>query len=236
MSLKTITCAILIVASVFYSAAGEGRGSKKAKRIKVNLANEETSGFNFVEEFNLYRETVYSNTVIEYTTAAGWLFGLQLLNVPVVGGGAQNYEYDGYFTLTKTLRINRFWALAAGTQIGTVLENVAPKQLHNFTFLNNVINQTDWLEYYVGPFYVNDALATIHQPVGVMAGFEIKILPKLLHLQGDYFSGNSNISGGIVNVVYYPLPSLQAYCGVNVPGPHSENEFSGNIGIIYNLR
>jgi hypothetical protein len=227
---------LLLLAYADCAMSGEESHAKKPKRIKVNPADDETSGFNFTEEFNLYRNAVYSNTVIDYATRSAWVFGLQLLNVPAYGSGAQNYEYDGYFTLSKTFKFNQSWALAVGTQVGTVLANVAPKQLHNFTFANGLFTQNDWLNYSIGPFYVNDALATIHQPVGVMAGFEVRIVPRLLHLQGDYFSGNSNISGGIVNAVFYPLPNLQTYCGVNVPGPHSGNEFSGNLGIIYNLK
>jgi hypothetical protein len=228
--------ALLLLALATHAAAGEDAHTKKPKRIKVNPADDDTSGLNFTEEFNLYRGTVYSNTVIEYATRTAWVFGLQILNVPAYGGGAQNYEYDGYFTLSKAFKLNEFWALAVGTQVGTVLANVAPKQLHNFTFANSLFTQNNWLNYYIGPFYVNDALATIHQPVGVMAGFEIRVVPKLVHLQADYFSGNSNISGAIVNLVFYALPNLQTYFGVNVPGPHSGNEFSGNLGIIYNLK
>ena len=119
---------LLLMAFVTHAALGEESHTKKPKRIKVNPADDETVGLNFTEEFNLYRGTVYSNTVIEYATRSAWVFGLQIL------------------------------------------------------------------------------------------------------------SGNSNISGGIVNLVFYPLPNLQTYCGVNVPGPHSGNEFSGNLGIIYNLK
>ena len=232
----SLALALIMTALVDNAAASEGSHAKKPKRIKINPADEETTGFNFTEEFNLYRGTVYSNTVIEYVTKTGWTFGLQLLNVPAVGSGAQNYEYDGYFTLSKVFKINDFWAFAVGTQIGTVLANVKPKQLHNFTFVDNLFTPADWVNFHIGTFYVNDALATIHQPVGVMTGFEIRFIPKLLHLQGDYFTGNSNISGAIVNLVYYPLENLQTYCGVSVPGPHSGNEFAGNIGFIYNLK
>ncbi len=236
MSLTKACLFWLLIIFATNVAEAEGSHAKAPKRIKINLADEETVGFNFTEEFNFYRNTDYSNTVIEYVTQSGWTLGLQLLNVPVSGSGAQNYEYDGYLTLNKTFRINSLWALAIGTQMGTVLANVTPKQLHNFTFIDNLFILSDIFNVHIGPFYVNDALATIHQPVGVMTGFEIRILPKLLHLQGDYFSGNSNISGGIVNLVYFPWPNLQTYCGVSVPGPNSGNEFAGNIGIIYNLK
>lgn len=227
---------LLLISFATHAVGSEGSHAKAPKRFKINPADAETIGFYFTEEFNLYRGTDYSNTVIEYVTQSGWTFGLQLLNVPISGGGAQNYEYDGYVTLTKTFKMNSVWALAVGTQIGTVLANVTPKQLHNFTFVDNLLIINDILNVHVGPFFVNDALATIHQPIGVMTGFEIRIFPKLLHIQGDYFSGNTNISGAIVNIVYYPLANLQTYCGVSVPGPDSGNEFAGNVGIIFNLK
>lgn len=228
--------ALLLIAFTTSVTSKEKAHVKAPKRIKVNPADEESGGISFTEEFNFYNGTAYSNTLIDYATRNGWALGLQLLNVPVYGGGAQNFEYDGYFTLSKTFKLNNFWSVAIGTQNGTVLENVRRNQLHNFTFVDNQFIQNPWLNYHAGPFYVNDALATIHQPYGVMAGFEIRFIPKMIHLQGDYFSGNSNISGGIVNLVYYPLKNLQTYVGVNVPGPSSGNEFAGNVGFIFNVR
>jgi hypothetical protein len=228
--------AFALMALTAFATAEEKAHVRAPKRIKVNTADEEGPGYAFTEEFNLYRGTTYSNTVIEYSTRNGWLFGLQLLNVPVYGGGAQNFEYDGYFTVSKSFKLNDYWSLAIGTQNGTVLANVTPNHLHNFTYIDSQYTQNQWLNYHLAPFYVNDALATIHQPYGVMAGFEIRFIPKMLHLQGDYFSGNSNISGGIVNLVYYPLQNLQTYFGVNVPGPNSGNEFAGNVGFIYKLK
>jgi len=62
------------------------------------------------------------------------------------------------------------------------------------------------------------------------------MLPKVLHLQADYFSGTSNISGNIVNLFYYPSANWQTYLGVNMPAPHTGGEFAGNVGIAYNWR
>ena len=228
---------VLILAGWPIGAFPKGKAHVKApKRIKVNPATEESGGVTFTQELNFYRSTVYSNFVIDYATRNGWVFGLQLLNVPVYGDGAQTFQYDGYVMLSKTFKVNDFWSLALGTQNGTVLANVDTRQLHNFTFFDNQFIQGEQLNFHLGAFYVNDALATIHQPYGVMAGFEIRIIPKVLHLQSDYFSGRSNISGGIINLFYYPTTNWQTYMGVNIPGPHTGSVFSGNLGIAYNWR
>ena len=166
---------------------------------------------------------------------SGWALGLQLLNVPMSPDGGQIFDYDAYVTLSKTFKFNEIWSLSAGSHFGTVLTNISPTQLHNFTFIDNQLDWNDYFNCHLGPFYVNDALATIHQPYGIMAGFEVRFLPKTLHLQGEYYSGNSNISGSIVNLVYFPWKNLQTYIGVSVPAPHSGSEFAGNAGFIYNL-
>jgi len=209
---------------------------KAPKRIKVNPATEESGGLTLTQEFNIYRGAAYANIVIDYATRDGWLFGMQLLNVPVAGDGAQTFQNDGYLMLSKTFTINDAWSLAVGSQNGRVLTHAPTHRWHHFSFLDSQFTPGERLNFHLGAFYVNDALATIHQPYGAMAGFEIRMLPKVLHLQADYFSGTSNISGNIVNLFYYPAANWQTYLGVNMPAPHTGGEFAGNVGIAYNWR
>ena len=51
-----------------------------------------------------------------------------------------------------------------------------------------------------------------------------------LSVQGDYFSGNNNVSGAIINVFYRILPKAQLYVGIGVPETGSGNEFYGTAG------
>jgi hypothetical protein len=232
----TLCCLIFGIGIVQADNDPEKPHFKKPKRIKVNPADEEYLGLNFTEEFNVYRNTAYSNTHIDFATSTGWAVGLQLLNVPMRNDGGQSFDYDAYIVISKTFKFSEIGSTAIGSQFGTILNHAtSPTQLHNFTFVDNQWDLNAWFNCHAGPFYVNDALATIHQPYGVMAGFEVRFLPKQFHLQAEYYSGSSNISGTIVNLVYFPLPSLQTYLGISVPAPHSGNEFAGNLGFIYNL-
>ncbi|MGJ0485092.1 MAG: hypothetical protein ACR65R_11250 [Methylomicrobium sp.] len=215
----------------------KGKAREKApKRIKVNPATEESGGLTFTHEFNIYRDATYANIVIDYATRDGWVVGMQLLNVPVAGNGAQTFQNDGYLMLSKTFNINDTWSLAVGSQNGSVLTHAPTRRWHNFTFLDNQVIPDERLNFHLGVFYVNEALATIHQPYGAMAGVEIRMIPKVLHLQADYFSGTSNISGNIVNLFYYPVTNWQTYIGVIIPAPHTGGEFAGNVGFAYNWR
>jgi len=232
---RILFVSLLLYLILFTNAIAQEKGKEKIpKRINVDNVEEDSLGLNIINEFNVYRNVIYLNSIVQYNTKDLWSFGLQLLNIPLRNNGAQNYEYDGYLTLTKSIKLSENDVLSIGTQVGTTLLSQPPTQIHNFSFVDNQYEVNDTFNFHIAAFYVNDALATIHQPFGIIAGFEYKVFPKKFHIQGDWYSGNSNVSGSVVNFNYYVLDNFQCYIGINVPAHNSGNEFAGNLG--FNLR
>ncbi len=149
--------------------------------------------------------------------------------MPMIGS-SQNFEYDAYISIAKWLRISENWLLSFGAQNGATLFQ-APRQLHNFTYAQGVVKINDFLNLSAGIFYVNRALATINQPVGASVGIDINFIPGTLWTEFDFLSGNTNISGSVVNLFWKPIKPVSLYVGIQVPASNSGNEFAGNLGV-----
>ena len=133
-------------------------------------------------------------------------------------------------SIAKWLRITEHWLINVGTQNGTTLFQT-PRQWHDFTYAQGFVRINEYLNLSAGSFYVNRALATINQPIGASVGIDINFIPGTLWTECDFLSGNTNISGSVVNLFWRPIKPVSLYVGVQVPAAQSGNEFAGNIGI-----
>jgi len=232
-----VSFALLLLSVTLSSfAGGQGGGGERAgkHRVRVTPDMEEQKGLMLTAESNIYQGTVYANTFIEYLTANRWDVGLYVFNMTLYGGGAQNFEYDAYVSITKWLDISDRWKVALGTQNGTTLFS-STRSWHDFSFVQNVVKVNDYLSAGVGIFYVNRALATINQPIGAMFGFDVNFIPRKLWAELDFVSGNTNISGSVVNLFWKPTRHIDLYTGIQVPATGSGNEFAGNVGLMYSI-
>lgn len=121
--------------------------------------------------------------------------------------------------------------LLFGSQNGTTVLSTSIRKWYNIDFVN--IRQElieDRLNVYVGPYYANANLTGSVNQVGFMTGVEVKVIPKLITITGDYYSGHQNVSGAVVNIQYNILNNFQTYIGITVPEKNSGKEFSGVVG------
>lgn len=209
------------------------KGGKKAhpvKKVDVNPNPINEDVWSFTLESNTYRSTVYLSPTLDFSSQNGWDIQIASYNIPVYGGGAQNYEWDSYVNVSKTFEINKDFKTLIGTQNGTTLFS-STRHWHNFDYGLLIYQPVPRLNLHAGPYWANKALSVTTDVVGYTAGFSLELLKNKLSVQGDYFSGNSNVSGAIVNVFYQLLPKAQVYVGVGVPESHSGNEFFGTVGI-----
>lgn len=212
-----------------HTTGGSHHGPHPPKKLNTrpNIANEDAWSYN--AETNIYNGTMYLSQGVTYSAANGWDIGIAAYNTPLYGGGAQNYENDGYLSIAKTFELDKKTLVIVGTQDGTTLVTDT-HEWHAFHFANIRRDITPWLSTYVGPYYANASLTTTYNQVGFMTGFVAKIIPGVLHIQGDYVSGHQNVSGAVVNIQWYIKPAVQLYTGVIVPESNSGNEFAGIIG------
>lgn len=187
-------------------------------------------------ESNTYQDTGYLSPIIDFSSKKGWDIQLASYNIPMYGGGADNYEWDTYVNLSQTFVITPSISALIGSQNGTTLLS-QQRQLHHVDYGLLIYQPLDAINLHGGPYWANKSLTTTTNVVGYTAGFGIDILPNKLAIQGDYFSGQNNLSGGIFNVLYRVIPYLQFYMGVGIPASNSGNEFFGIAGFnLFTLR
>lgn len=227
-------CLLIVGASGFFgisstAVAKEGKKAHPVKKVDVTPNPNDEGVWSFTLESNIYQSTVYLNPVLDYSSKDGWDIQIASYSIPVYGGGAQNYEWDSYINLSKTFDINESFKTLIGTQNGTTLFS-AVRQWHNFNYGLLIYQPTPILNIHAGPYWADKNLTVTTDVLGYTVGFSYELIENSLSLQGDYFSGKSNVSGAIVNLFYHVLPNIQVYVGAGVPETNSGNEFYGTVG------
>lgn len=223
--------ALCVSSLLFTSLPSEAKGSKAHPIKKIdttpNTRNEDV--WSFTLESNTYRGTVYLNPVIDFSSKDGWDIQIASYNIPVYGGGAQNFEWDSYINMSKTFDISTQIKALIGTQNGTTALNQI-HQLHNVEYGLIIYQPMPTSNIHAGPYWANKALTVTTDVLGYTAGFSFEPVKNTITVQGDYFSGSSNVSGAIVNVWYRVVQPVQVYVGVGIPEHNSGNEFYGTVG------
>lgn len=230
MQWKCIILCLLISSNVL------AKGNKKVKVLNDVTDNAVTS---FSYEQNIYNGTVYENITAIHTTASDWNIGVSSMNIPVIGGGAQNYENDTYLIVTKSVEaIEDTLTFTIGSQNGYNLPK--PTELHSFEYFDTQVSVDELfdiepdLDIHFGPYYVNKSLATIDQTYGMQCGLEYKL--NKFSFQADYFTGHNNLSGATINAFYNHNEKISLYGGVLVPETNSGNYYAGVVGVVYHLK
>lgn len=212
--------------------AKAGKKAHPVKKVDVRPNPVDNDVWSVTLESDIYQSTVYLSPAVDFSSTNGWDIQLAFYNIPVYGGGAQNYEWDSYLNLSKTFDINASFKALLGTQNGTTLFS-GPRQWHNFDYGLLIYQPVSFLNLRAGPYLANKALSTTTTQVGYTAGFNLDLIKNTLLLQGDYFSGHSNVSGAVVNLLCQCFPQVQDYLGVGVPETNSGNEFYGIVGVSF---
>lgn len=210
--------------------AKSGKKAHPVKKVDVNPNPLNEDVWSLTLESNFYQSTVYLNPTVDFSSQNGWDIQIASYNIPAYGGGAQNYEWDSYVNVSKTFDLDKNFKALIGTQNGTTVFSKS-RQWHNFDYGLLIYQPVPRLNLHAGPYWANKALSVTTDVIGYTTGFSLELLKNKLSVQGDYFSGNSNVSGAVVNVFYQLLPKAQVYVGVGVPESNSGNEFFGTVGI-----
>ena len=228
----------LLVAGLLIPASGDlfAKGGKAMRRIDVTPPSDTNDVVSLQAEDNYYdinanyinSQTHYLNATLEYATKAGYTYQIQVINYPMSGGGAQNYEKDWYFGVSKYTKLNSFFAVNTGSANGTVFGAPA-MQWHSSHYINLDYKVTDWFTIYGGGYYANKQLSTTTGVFGYLTGFSIKLLQDY-KIEGQYLSGQNNLSGGTLNLWY-----KNVYLGIGAGEANSGNNWFGTAGFKINL-
>ncbi len=209
--------------------AKAGKKSHPVKKVDVRPNANDDDVWTFSLESDTYESAAYLSPTVDFSSRDGWDLQAAFYNIPIYGGGAQNYEWDSYLNLSKTFEINASFRSVLGLQNGTTLFS-SSREWHNFDYGLLIYQPFPFLNVHAGTYWANKALATTTDVMGYTTGFSLELVKDKLSFQGDYYSGHSNVSGAVVNLFYQCLPKTQFYLGVGVPETNSGNEFYGIVG------
>ena len=209
-------------------AKEKAKAEHPMKRVDVRPNDEDEDIWTLTLESNIYRNNLYLDPVLDFSSHSGWDVQIAAYNVPVWSQGTRG-DWDSFVNLSKTFAFGELYKLVLGTQNGTGF--AASSHLYqNFDYGLMVWQPVGFLNLHVGPYFANAALAGVGNVPGFAAGFSVDLLEDVVTLQGDYFSGHAGMSGAIVNLFVTASPGIQAYIGLGVPEQNSGSEFYGIFG------
>lgn len=222
---------VLLLIVSFGVPLAEAKGGKAHPMRKIDTTPKFGNDlWSFSFESNIYDGTMYANPVLDYSIANGWDVQIAAYNMPVYGGGVQNFEYDSYINLSKTFELTRDFKAVFGTQNGTTLFS-SLRQLHNVEYALSVYQPSKGFNVHAGVYWANKALTTTTDYLGYTVGYNVELVHNTLAFSGDYYSGHNNLSGAVVNLWYMVTPKTSAYLGVGIPETDSGNDYYGIVGI-----
>ena len=234
----------LAIACLYGSAlplayAGKNKSSKSHKKEaslnKVDTTpNTEDSGvFTLTSEANLYQYSLYENLDLDYSSSDGWDIQLASYNIPVYQDPNldQSYQADTFINVSKTFKINSSFGVLIGTQNGAYLSaSPPPMRWQNFDYSLALYQVNRYMSVRAGLYWANNNMSGTTNVLGYLPGITLTLIDDTLSLQADYYSGQSSLSGAVVNLQYQATSYFQTYIGVGVPETNSGNEFYGILG------
>jgi hypothetical protein len=241
MLLKNVLISIVLLCGVIpsFSYAVKNTDSKaNKKKSSLNKVDtlpnfDDTGVFTLTSEVNLYRNSLYENLDIDFSSTNGWDVQLSTYNIPVYQDKNidQSFQGDTFINVSKTVKINQSLGILLGSQNGTYLA-VSPPARHwqNLDYWLALYQVNSFMSLRSGIYWANSAMSSTTDVLGYLPGITLNLVDDTLTLQADYYSGQSSLSGAVVNLQYQITRNVQSYIGVGIPEKNSGNEFYGIVG------
>jgi hypothetical protein len=185
--------------------------------------------FFFQEQINLIPQEGVSNTTIDYGLGSGWSVGLSVFNLKLTRAQETNYvDPDILINIEKTKFITPNWKIGIGTQSGINSGHNADRKIDykSFSYLQNKLILPEGNgSIYAGYYHANPAFTGDKSADGAMIGVEFPIIRDKLIVMGDYLSGSSPISVGVLGLVWITDSQWQISAGAQIPSSLEPNDF-----------
>lgn len=218
--------------------AGKSKSSKSHKKVSLNKVDttpnlQDTNVFTLTSEANLYQNSLYENFDIDFSSTGGWDIQLSTYNIPVYRDPNifQPYQADTFINMSKTFKVNQSLGVIVGSQNGTYLSaSSSPMQWQNLDYSLALYQINSFMSIRGGMYWANHIMSGTTDVLGYLPGITLNLIDNTLTLQADYYSGQSSLSGAVVNLQYQEK-YFSTYIGVGVPETNSGNEFYGIFGV-----
>jgi hypothetical protein len=197
---------------------------------------DDSNVFSLTSEANLYQKSLYENFDIDYSSQSGWDIQISSYAVPIYQDQNLNksFQADTFINLSKTFKINQSLGVLFGSQNGTYLSTPSSPMLwQNLDYSLALYQVNRFIAIRAGLYWANYTMSGTTDVLGYLPGITLKLIGDTLSLQADYYSGQSSLSGAVVNLQYQPARYFQTYVGVGVPETNSGNEFYGILGFTF---
>lgn len=235
---------LLTVASLLCSStpplayAGKSKSAKSHRKASLNKVDttpnlQDNNVFTLTSEANLYKNSLFENFDIDFSSRGGWDIQLSTYNVPVYSDPNldQPFQADTFINVSKTFKINQAIGVVVGSQNGTYLSaSSSPMQWQNLDYSLALFQVNQFMSIRAGMYWANRAMSGTTDVLGYLPGITLNLIDNTLTLQADYYSGQSSLSGAVVNLGYQATNYFLTYIGVGVPETNSGNEFYGILG------
>lgn len=175
---------------------------KQFEFVDPQESGEWTSQFNAEVDRYQYADYLYSSVT---TSVNNWSFQVGEQNAPLSASDATvPFVYAG---ITKQLDLNELFNITIGAQAGSYTNSFT---FLNFDYATFGINKQDYT-LAIGPYYGNKEITETFAKIGYIIVWNYNIFD--FSINGNYISGNNNMSGLAINVGYNINRYLQPYIG-----------------------
>jgi hypothetical protein len=184
--------------------------------------------FFFQEQVNLLPKEGVANTTLDYGLGDGCSVGMSMFNLKAYASETNHLDPDVLANVEKSIHLTPNWNLGFGTQSGFNSGNNPQgiSQFKSFSYLQNMfVLPKDLGKFYLGYYHANAGYSGDQSTDGAMVGVEVPIVKNKLSFMGDYISGTSPISVGVVGLVYTTDSKVQISVGAQIPSPGSDNDY-----------
>lgn len=228
-----IYCGILPLAHADKSKTSKSHKKEGSLNKVDTMPNlDDSNVYSLTSEANLYQKSLYENFDIDYSSQNGWDIQISSYGVPIYQDQSLNraFQADTFINVSKTFKINQSLGVLFGAQNGTYLSAPSPVLWQNLDYSLALYQVNRFIAIRAGLYWANHTMSGTTDVLGYLPGITLTLIEDALSLQADYYSGQSSLSGAVVNLQYQPARYFQTYVGVGVPETNSGNEFYGILG------
>jgi hypothetical protein len=234
VGLFALTVALIGVAFSEETDAGTAAAGRRTRNYP-GLSDTPEGGWTVAEEMNLDGRQGITNTTLDYGLLDVWDAGISVLNGGLyTDGDGPTWNPDLLINLERAVELNDDLHVIVGTAMGTRPWDPITQRLENFTYFDTKLDLLDGQgSIHGGAYYANAALAGGQAAAGYLFGMQIPLLSETLRFNGDYISGNNNLSTASAVLTMKLDRHWQWGLGVQIATPTSEPETTAQIGLYW---
>jgi hypothetical protein len=222
---------VLAVASLLFLCPRSASAQQSLFNVPGTVAT--PGGEVFAQEQLNFTTRGISNLTVDAGLGAGFEIGVNVFDVTLYDTSEAVGETPlSLLNAAYTIDVGALLTVQLGVQAGIAARGGAnPIAGAGYGWASMRFHGGDFGDYVVGAYAGNDAYLGPGNAMGVMAGTELPLARRLVHVMIDFVYGNNEASVGVAGLVFFLPQSFQLSVGVQFPSPMSDNAWGGVLEI-----